>query len=188
MLKQNKPLFAAMIIAVFMLAIIITGCDAPASPSATTVDPQQTTASAVAAAGTMHVTVYYATADAMNLSPEVHVVPKTTHPAEDAVALLLQDPQSHDLVRVFPEGTKLRGISIKDNIAYVDFNDKFAKNSGEGSNTEMLIVASVVDTLTEFADIQKVQILVEGKNVETLSHMDISEPLSRSEKIIKKHL
>ena len=50
----------------------------------------------------------------------------------------------------------------------------------------MLLVAAIVDTLTEFPDIQKVQILVNGKKVDTIAgHMDTGEPLSRSEKVIK---
>jgi spore germination protein GerM len=50
-------------------------------------------------------------------------------------------------------------------------------------------VAAVVNTLTEFPDIHKVQILVEGKTVETLSgHMSVGQPLSRSEGIIKKNM
>ena len=72
-------------------------------------------------------------------------------------------------------------------IAYVDFNDKLVKNNTGGSTAEILLVAAIVNTLTEFHDIQKVQILVEGKKIDTISgHMDIGEPLSRSEKIIKK--
>ncbi len=39
----------------------------------------------------------------------------------------------------------------------------------------MLLVAEIVNTLTEFSEIQTVQILVTGKKVNTISgHMDIS--------------
>jgi len=136
---------------------------------------------------TMSVTVYSATKDAMYLVPEHHVIPKNAHPAQAAMELLVAGTKDAQLVSVIPAGTKLKHISIKDKIAYVDFNDKLVKNNTGGSTSEMLLVAAIVNTLTEFNDIQKVQIMVEGKKIDTISgHMDIGEPLSRSEKIIKK--
>lgn len=187
MAKSKVLLFVLL----FMLAALVAGC-APATPSTapqgSEADKTQTSPPVAPSAETMRLTVYYATPDAMYLAPEVRVVPKTDRPAQNAVELLLQDPKSHDLLRVMPDGTKVKGLTVKDHVAYVDFNDKLAKGSS-GSTTEMLIVASVVNTLTEFPDIHKVQIMVEGKKVDTLSgHMDLSEPLSRSEKIIRKSL
>jgi len=136
---------------------------------------------------TMSVTVYSATKDAMNLVAEHYVIPKNTHPAQSAIELLVAGTKNTDLVSVMPAGTKLRHISIKDKIAYVDFSDNLVKNNNGGSASEILLVAAIVDTLTEFNDIQKVQIMVEGKKIDTISgHMDIGEPLGRSEKIIKK--
>ena len=47
-------------------------------------------------------------------------------------------------------------------------------------------MGAIVNTLTEFAAVERVQILVEGKKVNTLfGHVDISEPLGRSVAIIK---
>ena len=136
---------------------------------------------------TMNVTVYSATKDAMYLVAEHYVVPKNAHPAQTAIEFLLAGTQNTELASVMPPGTKLRHISIKEKIAYVDFSDNLVKNNAGGSASEMLLVAAIINTLTEFHDIQKVQIMVEGKKIDTISgHMDISEPLSRSEKIIKK--
>lgn len=136
---------------------------------------------------TMHLTVYHATPDAMYLVPEVHVVAKTDHPAQTAIELLLAGTQNKQLVAVLPHDTKLRNLSVKDHIAYVDFNNKLVKNAHGGSAEEVLIVGAIVNTLTEFPEIHKVQIMVDGKKIDTISgHMDISEPLSRSESIIKK--
>jgi germination protein M len=136
---------------------------------------------------TITMTIYYATKDAVNVMAEKYIVPKNSHPAQTAMELLIAGPKNSALEPVVPAGTKLRNISIKDHIAYVDFNDKLVKNNSGGSTSEILLVAAIVNTLTEFHDIQKVQILVEGKKIDTISgHMDIGEPLSRSEKIIKK--
>jgi len=183
-----------------LLTAFIGGCaenpqavpGAPAEPTKT--EQQQATVpgnanqpSASMDQATMSVTVYSATKDAMYLVAEHYTVPKNAHPAQTAIELLIAGTKDAQLISVVPAGTQLRRISIKDKIAYVDFNDKLVKNNTGGSASEMLLVAAIVNTLTEFHDIQKVQIMVEGKKIDTISgHMDIGEPLSRSEKIIKK--
>lgn len=137
--------------------------------------------------GKMILTVYNATKDGLYVMPEQHVVPANEQPAQTAMEILTAGTKNVDLVSVMPAGTKLRHISIKDRIAYVDFNDKLIKNNTGGSASERLLVAAIINTLTEFHDVEKVRIMVDGKNIDTISgHMDISEPLSRSEKIIKK--
>ncbi len=186
-------LMAALITAAF----IIAGCDSsvPASQqgAATTTD-KKTTEQSQSAGGvnanperTMQLVVYHATKDAMYLVPETHTVPVNSHPARTAMELLQAGTKSPDLVGVMPEGTQLKNLTVKDHIAFADFNDKLIKRSGGGSAGEILLVAAIVNTLTQFPDIQQVQIMVNGKKIETISgHMDTSEPLSRSEKIIKK--
>jgi len=47
-------------------------------------------------------------------------------------------------------------------------------------------VGAIVNTLTEFAAVERVQILVDGEKVNTLfGHVDVTEPLGRSAAIIK---
>ena len=49
-----------------------------------------------------------------------------------------------------------------------------------------MLVGSVVDTLTEFPEVKKVQILIDGKKVESLSgHMDLSQPMGRMADLLK---
>ena len=70
-------------------------------------------------------------------------------------------------------------------LVYVVF-EVLQKNFVGGSTGEEMLVGSVVNTLTEFPEIQKVQILVDGQEVETLSgHMDLSQPLPRMTELLK---
>lgn len=49
-----------------------------------------------------------------------------------------------------------------------------------------MLVGSIVDTLTEFPEVKQVQILIEGKKVETLGgHMDLTQPLTRMNDLLK---
>lgn len=191
MAHTRKLLFLLLMV----LTLLVTACanektpDMVKQPENTNAAEQQSASKPPADQGSMRLTVYFATQDAMNLVPEVHAVEKNDHPAKTAVELLLAEPSSKQLVRVLPTGTKLKSLVVRDHVAYVDFTDKIIKNNGGGSATEVLIVASIVNTLTEFPDIHKVQILVEGKTVETLTgHMSVGQPLSRSEGIIKKNM
>lgn len=135
---------------------------------------------------TMQLTLYYPSADAIHLVSEVRPFPINDSPARIAVEALISGTNQPQTAKVFPAGTKLRQIWIKDGIAYVDFNRAILKGNG-GSASEILLVASVVNTLTEFPTVEKVKFLVEGKKIDTLyGHMDLSEALSRSPGIIKK--
>lgn len=183
-----------------LLLLMITGLVAGCSPQTTGVSGQaavdkQTAqnkdqaagADKEAAAHELKVTLYFAAKDAKHVIPEVRTLPASEHPATAAVEALLAGPQNKDLKAVFPNGTKLRSLTVKEHTAYVDFSDKLVKNANGGSAMEILLVGALVNTLTEFPDIEKVRILVDGKAIDTISgHMDLSEPLSRSESIIKK--
>lgn len=195
MIKGNKKilLFIAM-----ALLLLIAGCGPavrpPAGqdgnqPSNGVSMPPETSVSKQAspATSTMTLMVYFGTKDAQYLVPEERTVAKNDHPAQTALELLLAGPTRPDLVPVLPAGVKLRSVVVRDHVAYVDFNSALVKNNHTGSAGEMLQVASIVNTLTNFPEIEKVQILVEGQRVPTLAgHLDVSEPLSRSESIIKK--
>ncbi|MDU4961477.1 MAG: GerMN domain-containing protein [Sporomusaceae bacterium] len=143
-------------------------------------------AEAVKPQDSMRITVYRATKDAMNLVPEVHVVDKNDNPAKTAIGLLTAEPLDKSLVRVVPYNTALLGLKIQNGVAYANFSQNIRRFGG-GSANEILLVAAIVNTLTEFPEIKSVQILVEGKKVDSLGgHLDVSEPLSRSESMIKK--
>ena len=68
----------------------------------------------------------------------------------------------------------------QDGTAYADFTRELAKK-GQGSYGEMMLCYAITNTLTEFPEIKRVQILIEGKKAITLSgHMDIEDPLTRN--------
>ena len=134
----------------------------------------------------MRITVYHATKDAMNLVPEIHAVDKNDNPARTAILLLTAEPTDKNLMRVMPVSTRLLNLKIQNGVAYANFSPNLMRFGG-GSSTELLLVSAIVNTLTEFPEIKAVQILIDGKKADTLAgHVDISEPLSRSESIIKR--
>lgn len=78
----------------------------------------------------------------------------------------------------FPQGTRLLRVRVVDGQAEVDFSRELIDNFPGGSTNEALIVESLCRTLAQFADIEKVRVLVEGKRIDTIGeHIDLSEPV-----------
>lgn len=104
-----------------------------------------------------------------------------------ALAELLSGPRSKALERTVPVGTRLLGVTIKDNIAFVNLSKDLIEKHPGGSSGEIQTVYAIVDTVTlNFPTIKKVQILVDGKTTETIAgHIDISAPLYADKRIVK---
>ena len=107
--------------------------------------------------------------------------------ASKIVEGLIAGPESKDLQPTIPAESKLLSLKISNGIADVNFNDALKSNHPGGSAGETMTLYSLINSLTEISSIDKVQLLIEGKKVETLAgHMDTSEPLERNTDIIKK--
>ncbi|HXE81040.1 MAG TPA: GerMN domain-containing protein, partial [Vicinamibacterales bacterium] len=81
-----------------------------------------------------------------------------------------------------PEGTKLRNLYVAGEVAYVDVTGEISRGHTGGSLAEILTVYSLVNVLTEnLPSITSVQILIDGKEVDTLAgHVDLRRPLEGS--------
>ena len=91
----------------------------------------------------------------------------------------LQQPEA-PLLTPFPDGTKLRAFYLAPNgDAFVELSQEVSLAHPGGSLDEIFTVYSLVNSLTgNFPDIHAVQILIEGKEVDTLAgHVDLRRPL-----------
>lgn len=79
-----------------------------------------------------------------------------------AIEALIAGPVSKNLRKTIPDGTKILGLKRQGNVAVVDFSKEFKKVNDVAEIVER---ASVVNTLTEIPGIEKVKILVEGKDL-----------------------
>ena len=98
---------------------------------------------------------------------------------------LLTGPLREGFVATMPEGTQLNKISVKDGVAYVDFNDAF--NGQAGDLRSELTLYSVVNSLCSLPTISRVQILINGEKQDVYREtIDISNTLERNLDIIEK--
>ncbi len=135
------------------------------------------------------VTVYYGrtTLTDSYLVPVRATVPAGTDAMRGALELLVRGPAPETgLERLIPEGTRVLGASTSGDLATADFSSEIRTRFPGGSRTEELLVWSIVNTLTEFPGIAKVQILVDGKREESIGgHVGIDAPLERNPGLVK---
>jgi len=110
--------------------------------------------------------------------------------AKQVVVELIKGPSKSYLLPTIPSSTILRELFLtRQGIAYVDLSQHFISDHWGGTTGEMLTIYSIVDTLTiNFPSIQKVQILVEGNEIQSLAgHLDLREPLNKNLSLIAKN-
>jgi spore germination protein GerM len=93
-------------------------------------------------------------------------------------------PVQPPLVSAIPAGTTLRAVFVTESgSAFVDLSREVAMAHPGGSGSELLTIYTVVQVLTtNLPAITSVQILVDGKEVDTLAgHVDIKRPLPRAD-------
>ena len=69
---------------------------------------------------------------------------------------------------LLPEGTEIRGMSIKDGLCRVDFSKNILNTSSYEGEENM--ISAITYTLTEFPAIDKVELLVDGQALSSLTN------------------
>jgi spore germination protein GerM len=91
-------------------------------------------------------------------------------------------PATEPLVSAIPSGTTLRALFItRGGEAYVDLSSELVTAHPGGSTNELLTIRTLVDVLTtNLPAITAVQLLVDGKELDTLAgHVDLRRPFMR---------
>lgn len=134
-------------------------------------------------------TLYFVSEDGMALVGVQREVPFGEPIAEQARRIVQAQlgPAPAPLAAAIPAGTALRGLFVSDRgDAFVDLsNDARAKHTG-GALDELFTVYAIVNAITvNLPAITRVQILVEGKEMDTLAgHVDLRHPLQKNLKWI----
>jgi spore germination protein GerM len=130
------------------------------------------------AAGEVTVFVSRAKGEEFSLVPVRQKVAEATPMAALKALTAYDGPDESPL----PKGTKVLGLRVgTSGLAVADFSHEIVDNFPGGSATEGRLLASIVDTLTQFRTINRVVITVEGKPVDSIGgHIDLETPLTRA--------
>jgi spore germination protein GerM len=135
-------------------------------------------------------TLYYISEDGMSLTPVKREIPhadvvvgQARHIVEAQVAAA-----PAPLASAIPSGTTLRAIYLSERgDLFVDLSPEVTANHTGGALDELFTVYALVNALTvNLPAIQRVQILIDGKETDTLAgHVDLRNPLSRNMNWVK---
>jgi germination protein M len=136
-------------------------------------------------------TLFYVSDDGAELVSVVREVPFGATSAEQARQIVMVQVRTpgDGLVSAIPQGTVVRGVFIGSRgDAYVDLNAAVLKGHGGGTLNEALAVFAIVNAVTSnLPDVSTVQILVEGKEIDSLAgHLDLRQPIGRAADWIRK--
>ena len=150
---------------------------------AVTVDQPDTSPSVTA-------TLFYVSEDGMQLVGVEQQVRsgKTTTEQARRIAERQLSGAPPSLASAVPEGTTLRNIFVtSQGDAFVDLSREVSMGHPGGSLEELFTVYAIVNALTmNVPDITAVQILVEGREVDTLAgHVDLRHPLGKNLKWVQ---
>lgn len=149
---------------------------------------------------TRSVTLYFAayTETDFYLVKEIRKIPAGGDLYKSVLEELIKGPESRSLDPVIPSDVRVNSVKISDSTATVDFSKEIITNFEEiphSSTTEILAISAIVDTLTEFEEIEKVKITIEGKDSGEIDgqyiedfwgHVGIYDEFTRNEEIILK--
>ena len=97
---------------------------------------------------------------------------------------LIEGPMSSELKATFSNKTKILGVSVKDGICYVNFDENFLSN--DVALDPNMTVYSLVNSIVQGGFSTKVQILVNGEaNVKYQETVNLSQPFSRNLEMIE---
>lgn len=127
------------------------------------------------------ITLFFADETAENLIPEERRIEvNANQPIEKYIMeQLILGPKETGSVATVPHETKIRSIQTMDGICYVDLSQEFASKHNGGSTGEYFTIYSIVNSLCELSEVEKVQFLIEGeKQDEFKGHMEFSQPFA----------
>lgn len=135
-------------------------------------------------------TLFYGSSDGQALVPvrrEVALAEGIVPQGREILAAQLQGAPT-PYVSVVPEGTMLRAFYVTDRgEAFVDLSPEASSGHSGGSSTELLTVFAIVNAVTaNLPTVQRVQILIDGREVDTLAgHVDLRRPLERNVSLVR---
>ncbi|MDZ7839028.1 MAG: GerMN domain-containing protein [Actinomycetota bacterium] len=111
---------------------------------------------------------------------------------------LIAGPDQSTLLPTIPASTKVNHVEVDNGLAIADFSAHILTDTSipHSSTTEELAIYSIVNTLTQFEEIGKVRITIEGKSSGTIDgssiedfwgHIGLYDDFSKNEEIILKN-
>jgi len=162
----------------------------PAPAPAADAQPAQPAPGTAPAVPKIKATLFFGSEDGRSLVPVEQEIPLAEGKVAQARALIeaqLATTPPAPLASTVPAGSKLRGLYVSDkNEAFVDLDATVRTNHPGGSMNELFTVYTIVNAITtNLPEVQGVQLLIDGREVDTLAgHVDLRRPLRKNDALI----
>ncbi len=114
------------------------------------------------------ISLYYENKETGELMPEGRLIDVKTllnNPYKILIEMLIAEPKNNKLQSAIPNGTIINNVELKNDILYVDFFQKriYRKSSRWRRKKKKATVYSIVNTLCELTEVNKIKILINGE-------------------------
>lgn len=120
-------------------------------------------------------TLYFVNAD-NEIAEEIRKIDSKillNSPYEETMKLLLNGPEDENLKSVIPENVTINKITKNGECLFIDFSKEFVENQEENVEIQGLAISQIVDTMTQFTEINSVKILIDGKENQSFKNSTI---------------
>lgn len=130
--------------------------------------------------------LYFTDSQGRYLISEYHTLTldEDSSPERYVVEELLRGPNSTELKSPIPAGTSLVSCATVDGVCVVNLSEEFYENRPETALGERLAIYSIVNSLTALSGVDSVNLLVEGKAVDTYVFRSLAEPMSWYDEVV----
>lgn len=111
------------------------------------------------------VSLYFPAKETNELNPEARLIDIKeiiNNPYEKLINLLIDGPKNDKNKKIIPEGTKLNKSYLDEDCLVLDFSAEFLNYSQEDEKEKTNMINSIVNTLTELTEVNRVKILIDG--------------------------
>ena len=115
------------------------------------------------------VTLYFLSKDTKEITPEARLVDIKdiiTNPYENLINLLIEGPKNEKNQKVIPDNTKLNKTYMEGDCITLDFSQEILNYDKNDEKAKENMVNTIVNTLTELTEVNKVKILIDGNQSE----------------------
>lgn len=111
------------------------------------------------------------------LKPLEITINASDEPVEAVMQAFVEQQDTADLGNPIPDGTRIESVKVDGDLAEINFSKEFVDGFSGGSDEESLLIKAITKTVGQFDHIHKIMLKADGKPVNTLGHLDISEPI-----------
>ena len=111
------------------------------------------------------VSLYFPSKETKELTPEARLVDIKeiiNDPCDKLVNLLIEGPKNEKEEKIIPENTKLIKSYMEGDCVTLDFSTEFLNYDKSDEKAKSNLTNSLVNTLTQLTEVNKVKILIEG--------------------------